>query len=174
MRKSNPTPTDLHCLFFLYFCVMMFLSGYQLMAQPNAVDSNNTKTISIPVTCGGFHRWDVKKVHLHKGDVLIANIISENNSGPISSFQDRNNNSLLTSEICYGDSSIGGYFNYLIDLAPCCVILSSHTIGDLETFSYMATNIPGTAYIYFHWSERQNGMSVVHIWLDTCIEVIVD
>ena len=68
--------------------VITALSAVVCLAQTNPLDSDHTKTISIPVTYGGFGSWDVKKMHLQKGDVLTVNAL-EDNFHPVSDFQDK-------------------------------------------------------------------------------------
>lgn len=104
---------------------------------------------------------------MHKGDTLVAYV------DHASTFEDRDNNSMLTSEIYYGDNSTSGYFDYLRGWAPPCITLSSHATEGGDVFSYTAT-MPGMAWIYFHWVEKEKGELKVHAWLDTCIEVTVD
>lgn len=154
--------------------VMAFCLGH-LRAQDVTTDdtSANTdsiKSISIPVTYGGLplHSYDVQKIHLQKGDTLVAKF------DPLSIFQNRDNFAYLTSEIYYGDASVRGYADYLSGSGPTCIFMSAHTIGVSETFSYTATNIPGTAYIYFHLLTAVRRKTVVDKWLNTCVEVEVD
>jgi|GEM_PF-4958664 len=157
---------------------MMFFAGHQLLGQENSLDSDHTKTISIPRTYFGCLFTNVEKVSLHKGDVLNVNIL-EDDLHFVSEDQPSSygllieyTKSKLSSQICYGDNSMSGYFNYLTGLAPRCILLSNHIIGDLETFSYTATDLPGTAYIYFHFLADEG--AAVDKWLNTCIEVNVD
>ena len=154
--------------------VMAFCLGH-LRAQDAKTDDTNAntesiKSISIPITYGGLplQSYDVQEIHLQKGDTLVAKF------DPVSIFHNRDNFTYLTSEIYYGDASLSGYIDYLRGWAPTCIFMSAHTIGASETFSYTATNISGTAYIYFHLSTAVRGMSVVDISLNTCVEVEVD
>ena len=153
-----------------FFCIsfIIILPGNQLFAQQDSVSSDNTETISIPIDYGGISFTDVRKIHLQRGATLVVNF------GSVSNFRDKDNYEELTSQICYGDTTVKGYFDYLRDWAPHCIIFSAHTIGTHEAFSYTATNIPGTAYIYFHLSSAEGGMSDICKWLNTCVEVNVD
>lgn len=154
------------------FC-LGHLRAQDVTTDDTSANTDSIKSISIPVTYGGLplQSYDVQKIHLQKGDTLVAKF----DHGSI--FDNRNNFAYLTSEIYCGDASVRGYAKYLTGIAPPCIFMSAHTIGVSvlsETFSYTTTNIPGTAYIYFHLLTAVGGKSIVDKWLNTCVEVEVD
>jgi hypothetical protein len=63
----------------------MALSAVACLAQTNPLDLEHTKTISIPMTAGVMDSWKIEKVHLHRGEVLVAH------TDHISNFQDKHN-----------------------------------------------------------------------------------
>lgn len=94
----------------LSFIAIIIFPIAACLAQTNSLDSEHTQEIFIPMTAGGYHAWSIKKIHLHKGDTLVAHL------DHISNFQESDNHSLLTSK-------------YTMERIPCRGMLITSGIG---------------------------------------------